>query len=201
MRRPQALELQVPAEPVAVWATRGVQAMAILVLMQCAWAWWAAHDEEAAPAVVSALQAVIASPWALAGLVLLGGVLGVLLMALVIRAVRGVVRGMVRGVVAKRCGRPSTLAEVRTPLQGAHAPAWVLRFDGQCWHWWGAHAAGGSGRLSLALACGPWCLLRAVAAPGHGRSAWIWLRPSAVAAPAGGLGGGAARLRTLLNWT
>jgi len=188
VRRPQALELQVPAEPVAVWATRGVQAMAILVLMQCAWAWWAAHDEEAAPAVVSALQAVIASPWALAGLVLLGGVLGVLLMALVIRAVRGVVRG----VVAKRGGRPTT---------GAHAPAWVLRFDGQCWHWWGAHAAGGSGRLSLALACGPWCLLRAVAAPGHGRSAWIWLRPSAVAAPAGGLGGGAARLRTLLNWT
>ncbi|NBQ91798.1 MAG: hypothetical protein EBT96_10480 [Betaproteobacteria bacterium] len=176
-----------------MWATRGVQALAILVLMQCAWAWWAAHHEEAAPAVVSALQAVIASPWALAGLVLLGGVLGVVLVLLM--------KGVVRGVVAKRCGRPSTLAEVRTPLQGAHAPAWVLRFDGQCWHWWGAHAAGGSGRLSLALACGPWCLLRAVAAPGHGRSAWIWLRPSAVATPAGGLGGGAARLRTLLNWT
>ena len=71
-----------------------MQAMAILVLMQCAWAWWAAHDEEAAPAVVSALQAVIASPWALAGLVLLGGVLGVLLMALVIRAVRAPFRSI-----------------------------------------------------------------------------------------------------------
>lgn len=102
------------------------------------------------------------------------------------------------------------------------APAWGLRFDGEQWHWWHAEGRGpvnkadgdvqvrrGSGQISLALACGPWCLLRAQAAAGQGRSAWIWLRPTALRSPHDTAGTAslqvqhlnAARLRTLLNWS
>jgi len=66
----------------------------------------------------------------------------------------------------------------------------------------------GSGQLRLALACGPWYLLRAQAA-GQGRPVWIWLRPTALRAPTAPHVPAclqvqerlAAQLRTLLNWS
>jgi hypothetical protein len=117
------------------------------------------------------------------------------------------------------------LVAVAQPIWGfarLGAPAWGLRFDGEHWHWWHAEGRGpvneadgdaqlrgGSGPISLALACGPWCLLRAQAAPGQGQSAWIWLRPTALRSPLDAAGAArihlqrqhAARLRTLLNWS
>ncbi len=89
------------------------------------------------------------------------------------------------------------------------APSWALRVDGEGWHW--AREDGlrcGSGAIDVAAAFGTWCLLRASAQPGHGQSAWIWLRPSrlrslhgaacVVAPNVRDLAG--TRLRTALNW-
>jgi len=87
---------------------------------------------------------------------------------------------------------------------------WCLRFDGETWHWCELDGdREGRGTLSLAAEFGPWSLLRALAARGQGRSAWIWMRPARVhmaelgsGAPAPGahLRAG-TRLRTLLHWT
>jgi hypothetical protein len=89
------------------------------------------------------------------------------------------------------------------------APSWALRVDGEGWHW--AREDGlrcGSGAIDVAAAFGTWCLLRASAQPGHGQSAWIWLRPSRLRSLHGAacvdapnvrdLAG--TRLRTALNW-
>lgn len=89
------------------------------------------------------------------------------------------------------------------------APSWALRVDGEGWHW--AREDGfrsGSGAVDVAAAFGAWCLLRASAQPGHGQSAWIWLRPSRLRSLHGAacvdapnvrdLAG--TRLRTALNW-
>ena len=89
------------------------------------------------------------------------------------------------------------------------APSWALRVDGEGWHW--AREDGfrsGSGAVDVAAAFGAWCLLRASAQPGHGQSAWIWLRPSRLRSLYGAacvdapnvrdLAG--TRLRTALNW-
>jgi hypothetical protein len=90
-----------------------------------------------------------------------------------------------------------------------NATSWALRVDGEGWHWAGGegHCAG-SGMVQVAVAFGPWCLLRAVAQPGQGQSAWIWLRPARLGSPDGAAWGDTAntrhlagtRLRTALNW-
>ena len=99
----------------------------------------------------------------------------------------------------------------------APGEAWVLRFDGEHWHWWAhsnavsqessaalashsqptsAGSAQGCGHLHHALSIGPWWLLKARPAAGHGqgRVAWIWLRADA-------LGREGRRLRALLAWS
>ncbi|MFM8344091.1 MAG: hypothetical protein ACKOB5_06215 [Betaproteobacteria bacterium] len=158
-------------------AVRGIQALAVGVVLYTALSWWWAWDESAP---------VVNVAWAL-----------------------GIGCGLLAAAVAIW-----GLARMRVP-------AWGLRFDGDHWHWWptpvrgrvhegggNSPGQGGSGHLRVSLACGPWCLLRAQAAPGQGQSAWIWLRPLALRFPHDAAGTAslqvqhqnAARLRTLLNW-
>ncbi len=178
MRRPPALEWQAPPEPVPHGAVRGVQALAVGVMLHTALSWWWAWDESA-PSVDD------------------------------------------RWVLWLGCGLLAAACAI-WGFARTRAPAWGLRFDGDHWHWWPTSVrgrgpdggtdspcqGGGSGHLRVSLACGPWCLLRAQAAPGQGQSAWIWLRPLALRSPLDAAGAGsvqvqrhhAARLRTLLNW-
>ena len=90
-------------------------------------------------------------------------------------------------------------------VQACHG--WLLRYDGQQWHWWaqpgpaqGAQQDSslatdhGCGTLHRALGIGPWWLLKACPADSRGRVAWMWLRADA-------WGQEGRRLRALLAWS
>lgn len=190
MRRSITLEWQVPPEPAALWAVRAVQAFAALVLLHWGFEW----------ALVLFADADAGSALSLQGQ---GAVEGV-----------GSGYGFVTGVgVAALCALGVLFTLVGWLARRAlrrHASSWALRVDGEGWHWARDDGRGaGSGMVQVAVAFGPWCLLRAVAQPGQGQSAWIWLRPARVMATHGGAGGDAphhrylagTRLRTVLNWT
>lgn len=186
MRRPHTLEWQVPPEPAALWAVRAVQAFAALVLLHWGFEW----------ALVLLADADAGAGLSLQGSGVVEGV--------------GSGYGFATGVGVAALVMLFTLAGwlARRALR-RHAPSWALRVDGEGWHWAGGegHCAG-SGMVQVAVAFGPWCLLRAVAQPGQGQSAWIWLRPARLGSPDRAAWGDTAntrhlagtRLRTALNW-
>ena len=180
MRRQPTLEWQVPPEPAALYTVRAIQAFAVFVLLH-----WGLE-------------------WALVwwGDVLMDGALGTAGLSFGAVDAAGAVAAVAVAIGA-------ALFAFFGRAKWLKAPSWALRVDGEGWHW--AREDGlrcGSGAIDVAAAFGTWCLLRASAQPGHGQSAWIWLRPSRLRSLHGAacvdapnvrdLAG--TRLRTALNW-
>lgn len=77
------------------------------------------------------------------------------------------------------------VATLASAVMAARIEPLQLRFDGLSWHWQplrAARAAGGCGRVRVALDLGDWLLLRLEPAPGGGRARWLPVE--AAAAPA-----------------